>query len=80
MENIAGVDEVGRGPLAGPVVASAIILAKDHPIIGLRDSKKLTKKRREELYPHILEHSLGKMVRYILAIGKMIKSMEKELL
>ena len=59
MKNIAGVDEVGRGPLAGPVVASAIILAKDHPIIGLRDSKKLTKKRREELYPHILEHSLG---------------------
>jgi len=59
MKNIAGVDEVGRGPLAGPVVATAIILAKDHPIIGLRDSKKLTKKRREELYPHILEHSLG---------------------
>ena len=44
MKNIAGVDEVGRGPLAGPVVASAIILAKNHPIIGLRDSKSLLKR------------------------------------
>ncbi|AKH19314.1 ribonuclease HII [Sedimenticola thiotaurini] len=46
---IAGVDEVGRGPLAGPVVAAAVILDPDHPIEGLADSKKLSEKRREEL-------------------------------
>lgn len=46
---IAGVDEVGRGPLAGPVIAAAVILDPDNPIIGLRDSKKLSEKKREEL-------------------------------
>ncbi len=55
MKNIAGVDEVGRGPLAGPVVAAAVILPKEHNIIGLRDSKKLSKKKREELFPIILK-------------------------
>lgn len=49
MELIAGIDEVGRGPLAGPVVAAAVILDPDRPIEGLKDSKKLTAKRREEL-------------------------------
>ena len=43
MEIIAGVDEVGRGPLAGPVLAAAVILPDDHTIEGLRDSKKLSK-------------------------------------
>jgi len=43
MEIIAGVDEVGRGPLAGPVLAAAVILPDDHTIDGLRDSKKLSK-------------------------------------
>ncbi|WP_349410478.1 ribonuclease HII [Pseudalkalibacillus sp. SCS-8] len=50
---IAGVDEVGRGPLAGPVVASAVILPEDFQIIGLDDSKKLNEKTREELYEQI---------------------------
>lgn len=59
MSLIAGVDEVGRGPLAGPVVAGAVILPKDHGIDGLRDSKKLTKKKREDLYPVIISKALG---------------------
>ena len=46
---IAGVDEVGRGPLAGPVVAAAVILPADHEITGLNDSKKLSEKRREAM-------------------------------
>ena len=56
---IAGVDEVGRGPLAGPVTAAAVILNKDNPIQGLRDSKKLTKKAREELFPLITEKAIS---------------------
>ncbi|NLC09390.1 MAG: ribonuclease HII, partial [Gammaproteobacteria bacterium] len=42
----AGVDEVGRGPLCGPVVAAAVILDPDRPILGLKDSKRLTERRR----------------------------------
>lgn len=56
---MAGVDEAGRGPLAGPVVASAVILNPDAPIDGLADSKKLTAKRREELAEIIKAHSLA---------------------
>jgi ribonuclease HII len=56
---MAGVDEAGRGPLAGPVVASAVILNPDVPIDGLADSKKLTAKRREELAEIIKAHSLA---------------------
>jgi ribonuclease HII len=52
---IAGVDEAGRGPLAGPVVVAAVVLDKANPIDGLDDSKKLSRKRREELYPRIIE-------------------------
>ncbi|HIA93903.1 MAG TPA: ribonuclease HII [Candidatus Marinimicrobia bacterium] len=59
MEIIAGVDEVGRGPLAGPVVAAAVILPEDHTIKGLRDSKKLSKLKREKLFPIIQEQALG---------------------
>ena len=58
MRIIAGVDEVGRGPLAGPVVAAAVILPKDHTIEGLRDSKKISKKRRESLFPLIYEQAI----------------------
>ena len=54
---IAGLDEVGRGSLAGPVVAAAVILPLRHRIRGLRDSKVLTKLRREALYRQILEHA-----------------------
>lgn len=56
---IAGVDEVGRGPLAGPVVAAAVILDPDNPIEGLADSKKLTQKRREALFPLIKQRALA---------------------
>ena len=59
MEIIAGVDEVGRGPLAGPVLAAAVILPDDHTIEGLRDSKKLSKLKREKLFPIIQEQALG---------------------
>ncbi len=59
MDLIAGVDEAGRGPLAGPVVAAAVILPKNHKIPGLKDSKKLSKKKREELYPLIFEKAIS---------------------
>lgn len=56
---VAGVDEVGRGPLAGPVVTAAVILDPQNPIPGLADSKKLTEKRREFLVPLIQKHALA---------------------
>ena len=52
---IAGVDEAGRGPLAGPVVAAAVILDEQYPIEGLTDSKKLTAKKREVLFDEICQ-------------------------
>ncbi len=55
---VAGVDEAGRGPLAGPVVAAAVILDARYPIVGLDDSKKLTAKRREKLYDEIMAKAL----------------------
>jgi len=55
---VAGVDEAGRGPLAGPVVAAAVILDDLHPIEGLMDSKKLTAARRERLYDEIRAKAL----------------------
>lgn len=55
---VAGVDEAGRGPLAGPVVAAAVILDDRHPIKGLADSKQLTAKRREKLYDEIRAKAL----------------------
>lgn len=54
---LAGVDEVGRGPLVGAVVTAAVILNPERPIPGLADSKKLTDKRREVLYEQIIEHA-----------------------
>lgn len=54
-QHICGVDEVGRGPLAGPVVAAAVILPKDCDILYINDSKKLSEKKREVLYDEILE-------------------------
>lgn len=50
---LAGVDEAGRGPLAGPVIAAAVILDPENPVDGLRDSKQLTARRRESLYEEI---------------------------
>jgi ribonuclease HII len=55
---IAGVDEAGRGPLAGPVVAAAVILDDQRPIAGLADSKKLSPARREALFDEIRAHAL----------------------
>ncbi len=56
---IAGVDEVGRGPLAGDVVAAAVILEPLKPISGLTDSKKLTEKKRDRLFDEIKQHALA---------------------
>lgn len=56
---ICGIDEVGRGPLAGPVVACAVILPKDCRILYINDSKKLSEKKREMLYQQIMEEALG---------------------
>ena len=56
---ICGIDEVGRGPFAGPIVAGAVILPKDHPILYLNDSKKLSEKKREELYEVILKEAVA---------------------
>ncbi|MEK3989553.1 MULTISPECIES: ribonuclease HII [Robertmurraya] len=56
---IAGIDEVGRGPLAGPVVAAAVILPDDFQILGIDDSKKLTETKREELYELIRSTALS---------------------
>ena len=58
-ELIAGVDEVGRGPLCGAVITAAVILDPLRPIEGLNDSKKLTEARREKLYPLIQERALA---------------------
>ncbi len=59
LELVAGIDEAGRGPLAGPVFAAAVILDRDKPIEGLRDSKKLTAKERSALEPIIKERALS---------------------
>lgn len=56
---ICGIDEVGRGPLAGPVVAGAVILPKDHRILELNDSKQLSEKKREELYDVIMQEAVA---------------------
>ncbi|PXX89134.1 ribonuclease HII [Marinobacter vulgaris] len=56
---LAGVDEVGRGPLVGAVVTAAVILDPEKPIPGLTDSKKLTEKRREALYEQIIERAVA---------------------
>ncbi|MBO6146947.1 MAG: ribonuclease HII [Lachnospiraceae bacterium] len=58
-EYICGIDEVGRGPFAGPVMAGAVILPKDCEILYLNDSKKLSAKRREELYEEIREKAVS---------------------
>lgn len=59
IEFVAGVDEVGRGPLAGPVVAAAVVLPKDFDVLGIDDSKKVSEKKREELFPIIKEKAVA---------------------
>lgn len=56
---VAGVDEVGRGPLAGPVVAAAVVLPEDFDVLGVDDSKKISEKRREELFEIIKERAVA---------------------
>ena len=56
---VCGVDEAGRGPLCGPVVAAAVILREDDKIEGVNDSKKLSEKKREEVYERIMEKALA---------------------
>lgn len=63
-EYICGIDEVGRGPLAGPVVAGAVILPKDCCILYINDSKQLSEKKREELYDEIMEKAVACAVGY----------------
>jgi ribonuclease HII len=58
-ESVAGVDEAGRGPLAGPVLVAAVILNPERPIAGLNDSKKLNEAKREALFPKIQERALA---------------------
>ena len=59
LARVAGVDEAGRGPLAGPVVAAAVVVTPDHRIRGVRDSKLLTPERREELFIAIHDRALA---------------------
>ncbi|MBM3302506.1 MAG: ribonuclease HII, partial [Deltaproteobacteria bacterium] len=56
---VAGVDEAGRGPLAGPVVAAAVVLSRDEPIAGLNDSKLLTRENRERLFAEIQSNAIA---------------------
>lgn len=66
-QRVAGTDEVGRGPLAGPVVAAAVILDPARPIDGLNDSKKLSERRREALAEQIREQALAWSVIHVSA-------------
>jgi len=59
IQTVAGVDEAGRGPLAGPVVAAAVVFPSGSFIKGVEDSKKLSEKKREELFPLIHDQALG---------------------
>ena len=63
-QHICGIDEVGRGPLAGPVVAGAVILPKNCSILYINDSKKLSEKKREELYDIIMEQAVAVGIGY----------------
>lgn len=62
---VAGVDEAGRGPLAGPVSVAAVILDPSRPIDGLGDSKRLTERKREALYPLIIEQAVAWRIEFV---------------
>lgn len=64
-KNICGIDEAGRGPLAGPVVVAGVIMPKDSMIEGINDSKKVSEKKREKLYDLILEEAISYSVAII---------------
>lgn len=59
MEYICGIDEAGRGPLAGPVVVASVIMPKDSMIEGVNDSKKVSEKKREKLYEEIIQNAIS---------------------
>lgn len=59
IKSIAGIDEAGRGPLAGPVVVACVVMPRDSIIEGVNDSKKVSEKKREKLYEQIIEEALG---------------------
>lgn len=63
IEFICGIDEAGRGPLAGPVVVGAVIMPKDSFIEGVNDSKKISEKKRERIYEQIIEEAICYSVR-----------------
>ena len=65
--HVVGTDEVGRGPLAGPVVAAAVVLPRDFEAFGINDSKKLSEKKREELSAYIKEHALAYSIQEVSA-------------
>jgi ribonuclease HII len=65
MTHTAGVDEAGRGPLAGPLSCAAVILDPNKPILGLNDSKKLTEAKRELLFPLIQTHALAWHIEFV---------------
>lgn len=64
---VAGVDEAGRGPLAGPVCVAAVILDPARPVDGLNDSKQLSERRRDALYPLIVERALAWRIEFVEA-------------
>lgn len=64
-KNICGIDEAGRGPLAGPVVVAGVIMPKDSMIEGINDSKKVSEKKREKLYDLIIEEAISYSVAII---------------
>lgn len=65
LQNVAGIDEAGRGPLAGPVCAAAVILPQDLVIDGVNDSKKLSEKKREQLFMEIKEKAIAYGVAFV---------------
>ena len=69
-EYIAGIDEAGRGPLAGPVVAASVILPKDCEILYLNDSKQLSAKRRDELFDEIKQKAIAYGIGIVSQIGR----------
>ena len=64
---IVGVDEAGRGPLAGPVVAAAVVFPPDYVSEAINDSKQLTEKKREALYQEVIDHALGYGIAFVSA-------------
>lgn len=60
---VCGIDEAGRGPLAGPVVVGAVIMPQDSFIEGVNDSKKISEKKREKIYEQIVEEAISYSVR-----------------